>query len=338
MLHRPYIILISCNDRLEMALTPTTSAFVATQTQRERINQIRNDISELRLEIKELLPIGQLMIRSIHAEDKIKRMRDQMRTISRAIELLENGNEFHDTQFDSLFNFLQTQVMIGSQNATKIHQKIRMSKMENVGNTGEKIFRSISVHSDLNQEKALPIVSAFVTKTKSLNCAYEEQILLSAETQEMLHAKETEEKLYVDLAGETDSAIDELKARIKQRRKQLDTLANEVRVCEREELQISKDISFRMGKLKRVGYKIKKAAGNDKFLQAIASLINMLQNPTETDEQIRICFDSVVGMARLKANAEQTRQAIPLKPVRKQNIQETLAELKARIEAHKPKL
>ena len=321
-----------------MALTPTTSAFAATRTQRERIIEIRNSISELRLQLNELVPVGQLMLRSIHAEDRIRRMNDQKRAVSRALELLNDGRQFSDRQFDTLFGFLQMQIDIAAQNLTKLYQKVRMTKMENVGNTGEKVFQSLPVNSDLNQEAAIPIATAFVTKTKALTCAYEEQILLANETKKMLERKELEEHLYVNLAAETDAAIDELKARTKESRKQLDSLTKEVRRCEKEDLQVSKDISFKMGKLKRAAFHIREKAGDDKFLKSVVSLLNMLQSPSETEEQIRICFDSIVAMARLNASSEQTRQAVPLRPVRKQTVEDTLAELKARIAARKPNL
>ena len=77
---------------------------------------------------------------------------------------------------------------------------------------------------------------------------------------------------------------------------------------------------------------IKQKEDKSRFENSVINFLEMLQSPVSTDEQIKLALDSVLAIARLEANAEQSSS--PQQTIithQHSSIQETLRRLKAKL-------
>lgn len=320
-----------------MAFTPTTSAVVETKQLQEIINKQRNDISELRLQLKGLISTQQLALRAMNAPTKIQRMREQTEKLSATLEGLERGCNFCDKQFASFFSFLETQVGISAMETGMLYDKIRSSQVENIGNSGEQIFRAVAINSDLMQESdAVRFAEEFLRMRRTIECSRTESISLEEETEEMIEKQKREKQLYAEFAEETDRAREELKELVRKKEMKRDTVVAEADELESESTVL--DVCSKMEKLKAASKFIKEKSEGNPLLQNVAVFLATLQSPSHSEEQIRSALDDMIAVARMQASTEVPVEPEPVRRPKPANLNKTLEELKARIAAHKPKL
>jgi chromosome segregation ATPase len=139
--------------------------------------------------------------------------------------------------------------------------------------------------------------------------------------------------LYSQLATTTDSAIAALKEQIQEKKAELRKLQKKINEASSASEKLSDEISQKMRKLKIVTDAIKETGGENQLLRATASLFAMLQSPIETDEQIQAGLDSVIAIARISADVEQTKPSGTPTPAPRTPIESTLQALRDRITA-----
>lgn len=319
-------------------LTPVSSTVHQTNQLREKRNKLLNDISEIRLQLKALLPYGQLGCRALNAQTKIHRMREQTEKITAAIDALQHGANFYDKQFASFFSFLETQVAISAWQTGDLYDGIRTAKIENVGNSGDELFRAVSVNSDLTQDGNVRSPEEFVNKRRTVECLRAEWVVLEEEIDRMIEKRQREKDLYTEFAQETDRRDEERARLMKLKQAELDDLLTKVNKLEMETFE--RDLcNSKMEKAKNVCRILKESGGNRPFLKSSVAFFATLQSPSHTDDQVRAAFDELLSVAKMEADVESRTEEQPLRvPTQKISISKTIEELKARIALHQTKL
>jgi hypothetical protein len=261
---------------------------------------------------------------------------EQNAFLSRAVGLLENSQTCSDPQFNSLYKFLRSEIVQSASERDKLTDRIKQAKLSNFKDyEEERALNSIVLDPRLNPEARASLRISFAEKVKALNLSYERQLLASDELKFLLEAQSEEEDLFSRFAQITDQAIDELKARVQEKKVQLSQVERSLKHLKRDGESLTSQISDKFAKCQFIADFLNEHSHNDELLQSVAALFGMLQSPAATDEQIRLGMDSVIAIARLRAHSEQTKRKVPLSPIKHESLASTLEVLRQKLEARR---
>jgi hypothetical protein len=309
-----------------MCASPRSSAFTLRLKYQEKINRLRSDISEFRAQCADLIPIGELTHRASHASSRISRVHDQIKSLTRAIATLEDGPSLSEPRVQPFISFLQTQIALLQSDWTRLATKIQAIHISDVNHANEEALHAIPFCAE---ESSIPIYLSFIEKWKQLNETYEIELWSQQELKLLQEIQSHEEESYSRLAATTDSAIFSFKEQIQEKKRELHKLQNQISQETVEIEKVNDEISQKMRKLKIVT-DLLEAGEKSQLLSATASMFAMLQNPIETDERIQAALDSVIAIARVRADANQS---LPPSPVPQRPIESTLQALQERVAA-----
>jgi hypothetical protein len=311
--------------------TPTSQAFTRRQEYRDRINKLRNEISDLQIELSQLAPVAQLAFRYSQAATRISRLQDQIRVTCPFIDRFSGSHSFSQSQFRPFASFLQTQIGLAAADWTRLWSKMRSEEIADITVAIEQALGATRPRPALDEESAASVRLSLLEKWKNLNFASTDEFTVRREMQTLWQFLRREEESYSKFAAQADEGLNSLARKTQEFETQLAGLHKELRNSQDESSSVSTQIDRKMAKLSLVTDLMKGKTGENAFLQAAAALFGMLQTGVGTDEQIRLCLGSVVAIARANAQSEDPGNEALERPPNQESLEAALQALRQRI-------
>ena len=290
--------------------TPYTRAAVSIAERGEKIQELYKEMSNLFESLRELLPIGQLMIRYSQAKTKQDRMRDQINFLNRALEDLRKENStFIEEENESLFSNFQTQTSISNLETDKLLKQIRKAEVSNIKHSMSLKLSQIPIDSDLNQEAADDILLSYIEKLQTLNETYEEICCSDDELHYYLKFLKEDESRYEDFKQETNDTIQRLQDHIDTTQIEIQRQQKKIEKLKKTEEELITDFQEKMNMLKDVSESLDKFTNEEDIdatlAKAVSELFYKLQDPNSNDSDIDLTISSILHLTNLNETQVQ---------------------------------
>lgn len=289
--------------------TPKTRASNSLVERNDEIHELYMKLYSEVQENQELLPKGRLMLQYSILKEKKDRLSDQIDFLTHALEDLSHPESTLSEEVnDFLFANLETQISLYNTDNMKLIDQITRARLDNVSHTATLKMATINVpiNSDLNQEIGENILSSYIDKTISLNQAYEKRFCQTNES--ALYDKLIEEEFneFEEFKEQSNEIMHLFETQIDEKKSELEQSTQKLAEIKVHQKHLENDFQERLmllqESIKCINERVNGSETYDLGMtKAIVELLDKLQDPTSSDEDVKLVFKSILHLYDLKS-------------------------------------
>lgn len=289
--------------------TPKTRASNSLVERNDEIHELYMKLYSEVQENQELLPKGRLMLQYSILKEKKDRLNDQIDFLTHALKDLSHPESTLSEEVnDFLFANLETQISLYNTDNMKLIDQITRARLDNVSHTATLKMATINVpiNSDLNQEIGENILSSYIDKTISLNQAYEKRFCQTNES--ALYDKLIEEEFneFEEFKEQSNEIMHLFETQIDKKKSELEQSTQKLAEIKVHQKHLEDDFQERLMLLQEsIKYINERVNGSETYdlgmTKAIVELLDKLQDPTSSDEDVKLVFKSILHLYDLKS-------------------------------------